>query len=178
MKKYLRVIPLCIYPYAYLLFILFLILTSKEYNDDFFMDAALCVAVAYNIFVVFFVIYNAFVTAGDRYDLKTVAIMNLVIKGVQIPAYIFHFIIGFFGTLMSVWGIGLIMFAIIIDFITITLTGINSIGCSVKMYRDGAISKAKAVFMGIGCFIYCIDIVIALAYVIKAVAASGKRKTI
>ena len=94
--------------------------------------------------------------------------MNLIIKGIQIPAYIMHFILGFIGLAMSVWGIGFLLWAVLIDLLTILLTGISSIGCSIRMRKERLVSLPGAIFMGIGCFIYCADVVIAIVYVVKA----------
>ena len=94
--------------------------------------------------------------------------MNLIIKGIQIPAYIMHFILGFLGLAMSVWGIGIVLWAILIDLLTILLTGISSIGCSIRMRKEGILSTAAAILMGIGCFVYCADVVIAIVYTVKA----------
>ena len=94
--------------------------------------------------------------------------MNLIIKGIQIPAYIMHFILGFIGLAMSVWGIGFLLWAVLIDLLTILLTGISSIGCSIRMRKERLVSLPGAIFMGIGCFIYCVDVAIAIVYVVKA----------
>ena len=69
---------------------------------------------------------------------------------------------------MSVWGIGLIMWAFIIDVITICLSGISSIGCAVRLCKEKRISKFAAVFLIIGNFIFCIDIVVAIVYMVKS----------
>lgn len=176
MKRFLRVLPLAFYPYAYLVVILVIVVTNGSDKQDLVEDIMLYLALIYNAYVLIYVIINSFVTASKKYNIKTVAAMNLFVKGIQIPAYIFHFIMGMCGMMMSVWGLGFIAFAIIIDLITIILTGINSIGCTVKMCREGAINKRQAFFMGIGCFIYCIDVVIAVIYFIKAFALSKKQQ--
>ena len=76
--------------------------------------------------------------------------------------------IGMFGSVLSIWGIGFVMWAIFIDMATILLTGISSIGCSILMYKEHLVSKRNAWLMGIGCFLFCIDILIAVIYLIKA----------
>ena len=48
---------------------------------------------------------------------------------------------------MSIWGLGLIFYAVIVDFLTIVLSGIASIG--------------------IGSFIYVFDIVVSIYYLIE-----------
>ena len=89
---------------------------------------------------------------------------NMIIKLIHIPAYLFHFILGLAGTLMSVWGIGIVMFAVVIDAVTIILSGIQAAGCAA---RNGT-GKALSVICGIGSFIYCADIIIAVYMYINA----------
>ncbi len=169
--KYLKMIPVIIYPYIYVVILaVFLMFMNVLPSDD--SDAAmlglLIVAVIYNLYSFVIVIVNAVQCARGKMTAKQSARMNLIIKGIQIPAYIMHFILGFIGLALSVWGIGFILWAILIDLLTILLTGISSIGCSIRMRKEGLLSTAAAILMGIGCFIYCVDVVIAIVYVVKA----------
>ena len=175
MKKYLRMLPLALYPYAYLLWVFSLYFVDQHillhmhkpwrgygYNL-FFVIAAL-----FQVLVLGLSIYGAVSTTKNDCSASEAARVNLFIKGIQIPAYIFHFIIGLMGTLMSIWGIGLIMLALIVDVITILLTGIHSIGCAVKMNKQGILTSPVAILMGVGSFIFCVDVIIAVIYVIIA----------
>ncbi len=110
-------------------------------------------------------IYNIVVTVKGKYTAYEAAKINLTVKAWQIPAYIFHFIMGAVGMVMSVWGIGFIMVAVIVDAVTIVLTGVNAIGCAVKLKKDGIIPMRTAIIYGIGSFIFCIDVFVALLYV-------------
>ena len=89
---------------------------------------------------------------------------NLKIKCVQIPVYILNFALAIIGVLMSVFGIPVILWAVAIDFLSILLTGVSAIGCGRDLLRAGKISSKQAVWMMIGSFVYCADIVIAIAY--------------
>ena len=169
--KYLKMIPVIIYPYIYVVilavFLMFLSVLPSDFNDAASLGL-LIVAVIYNLYSFIVVIVNAVQGARGKMTARQAARMNLIIKGVQIPAYIMHFILGFIGLAMSVWGIGFVLWAILIDLLTILLTGISSIGCSIRMRKEGILSTAAAILMGIGCFIYCVDVVIAIVYVVKA----------
>ena len=169
--KYLKMIPVIIYPYIYVVilavFLVFLNVLPSDYNDAASLGL-LIVAVIYNLYSFVIVVVNAVQCAKGKMTARQSARMNLIIKSIQIPAYIIHFILGFIGLAMSVWGIGIILWAILIDLLTILLTGISSIGCSVRMRKEGILSTAAAILMGIGCFIYCVDVVIAIVYVVKA----------
>lgn len=163
MKKYLKLLPLILYPYPYVLMMLetpvFLLLEDApvEVQAVLFLGPILL----FNLYVIFISIYNVVTTARGDMTAYEAAKMNLVVKGWQVPAYILHFVMGVGGLLMSVWGIPFILYAILIDLFTIILTGINSIGCSIKMKKECNTS----LLMGIGCFIYCVDLAVAIAYV-------------
>ena len=163
-------IPVILYPYIYVVilavFLMFMNILPENYSDAALLGL-LIIAIIYNLYSFIIVIVNAVQTAKGKLTARQAARMNLIIKGIQIPAYIMHFILGFIGLAMSVWGIGIVFWAILIDLLTILLTGISSIGCSIRMRREGILSTAAAILMGIGCFIYCADVVIAIVYVVK-----------
>ena len=125
--KYLKMIPVIIYPYIYVL-----------------------------ILAVFFLFVG--VLPEDTTDISLLVLLIIAVI----------YILGFIGLAMSVWGIGFLLWAVLIDLLTILLTGISSIGCSIRMRKERLVSLPGAIFMGIGCFIYCADVVIAIVYVVKA----------
>lgn len=161
MKNYIRLLPLMIFPYAYI--ILLLIMNSiPDFASSVKSELLLGVVIIYLLLTFVSTIFGAVYAAKSRISPQTAAKLNLTVKAVQIPAYIFHFLLGLAGTVMSVWGIGIIIFAAAIDIFTIILTGIHAAGCVVKICKGGVLGKAAAVLMGIGSFIYCIDLVIAI----------------
>ncbi len=166
MKKYIRMLPVILYPYAYLIIMLIYIPFFSEKAYAF--DVLKVIALTYNLYSLIIVITNAVQIARGRYTAHQAAKMNCVIKGVQIPAYMFHFLLAMLGGLLSVWGIGFILWAILIDILTIALTGINAIGCCIRMCKEGMISKGKSVFYALCSFVFCIDVVVAIILYIKA----------
>lgn len=157
--NYIRLLPLMLFPYAYLI----LLLMFYKMPDSFLSSEALPITViVYLALTLISTVFGAFYAAISKLSPRKAATLNLVVKAVQIPAYIFHFILGMLGTVASIWRIGLIMFAIAIDLVTIALTGIHAVGCTVKNCKSGAISKCAAAFMSIGSFIYCIDLIAAI----------------
>ena len=153
--KYLKMIPVIIYPYIYVLilavFFLFVGVLPED-TTDISLLVLLIIAVIYNLYSFVIVIVNAVQTARGKLTAGQAARMNLIIKGIQIPAYIMHFILGFIGLAMSVWGIGFLLWAVLIDLLTILLTGISSIGCSIRMRKERLVSLPGAIFMG--CLLY------------------------
>ena len=92
---------------------------------------------------------------------------NLTIKCVQIPAYVLNFAIAMIGVMMSVFGLPMIAWAIAIDFLSIVLTGVSAIGCGRTLYKEGKIDRTSAIWMTIGSFVYCADVVIAIVWYCK-----------
>ena len=92
----------------------------------------------------------------------------MITKCVQIPAYIFHFIVGVFSLMLSIWGIGFLIFVIVVDLLTIILSGILAIGCVLKVKKQGVIQSGTAVLGIIGSFVYCVDVAVAIWLFVKA----------
>lgn len=173
MKKYWTFIPIVIYPYLYLILLLIYtaiaMILAKFNAENAILEYGglflLLFGILYNIFALVMAIVNSVIVArGRKYDLRTAAKINMLVKCILIPSYIFHFIVGFFSFLASVWGIGLLIFVIAIDFITILLSGISGIGLAIFSYKEGMLSRGKAVLLGIFNFVYVIDVILAIVY--------------
>ncbi len=167
MKKIMKLLPLILYPYAYLLLFVFAMI---DLPDELMILSDLwpILVLIYHIYVIVFVVYNVVSNVRKETNAYELAKTNLLIKGLQIPAYIINFLLGMSGmAFLVVGGIGLIMMMIIVDLISIGLTGIHSIACSIRMRKEGMLSNAAFVFMGIGCFVYCIDVIIAIVYFVR-----------
>jgi len=172
MKKYFLMIPLMIFPYAYLIWLIYINFWGGTFDLLFGSQGAgniwVGVAAIYLIYTIFITFYNTVVSGRGKYTAYEAAQINLLVKSVQVPAYIFHFILGMMAFYMGLWGIGAIMVAVSVDLVTILLTGISSIGCSIRMRKEKIINTPAAILMGIGCFLYCVDVVIAVVYFFKA----------
>lgn len=170
MKKYIGLIPGMLYPYAYMLFIVFIgifILTSyaiygEEMTDKLIDIVFVGVITGYHILVIIATIYSAVMITGKKYTAYEAAETNMLMKCIHIPAYVLHFIIGFVGALMGVFGLGFLLFAIIMDILTIAVSGIYSCGCMVKLRKKKVLTTGKAILAGIGSFIYCVDVGLAI----------------
>lgn len=165
MKKYVKQLPLILFPYAYLIYLLCAV-TIDALSDA--MVALLPAAAAvFSVLTLIIVITNIVSAATGRYTAYEAAKINLTVKCWQIPAYIFHFLMGAAGFLMSVWGIGFLMLSIIIDVVTIALTGLNAVSCTAAMKKEDIISLRKAAVYTICSFIFVIDIITAINCVRK-----------
>lgn len=172
MKKYLLMVPLILFPYIYLFALISLNLLVTAFENPMASKIAyylwIGINIAYLAYIIFIPFYNTVVSTRGKYTAYQATKINLMIKGLQIPAYVFHFLIGMMGLVASVWGIGIILVALVIDLVTITLSGISSIGCSIRMRKEKILSLPASILMGIGCFIYCVDVFIAVVYFFMA----------
>lgn len=161
-------LPITLYPYGYMITIAFIFLTDYDFNG----------AVPYIVILALHPIIWALLIMNFRtmnvVNLKSVATLNMVNKLVHIPAYIFHFILGAFGSILSIWGIGFVLFAVIIDLMTIAISGTFSLAATIALYKQKKISLPLAIFAGIASYIYCVDVV---AVIIVKIAASKATET-
>ncbi len=170
MKKYLKTLPLILYPYAYLIFLICVysiqtfVKEGQTIDADIIIKLGIVAIVLYNLWVLILSLWSA-IGGMKRYTPTEAAKMNLAVKGWQIPAYIFHFLLGAFGALANVWGIGFVVFSIIIDLVTIFLSGLFAVGCVRRLKKEGVLSSETAFLAGFGSFIYCVDVVAAIALV-------------
>lgn len=92
-----------------------------------------------------------------RWSAQELAQASMWIKLIQIPAYIFWFIVGaalflFMGPLL----------AFVIDVMAILLTGILGLVAVLQCRREGILTRGQAVLYGILQFFFCVDIVAAI----------------
>lgn len=168
--QYSKLIPLILYPFAYLFFILVYIIVALVFpslgSGEIFDKIMYGIAVIYNICILCFCIYHSVSIVNKKVPVSDAAWMNLIIKGFQIPAYIFHFLMGLLGGVMGIWGIGFLLVALAVSVLSILLTGISAIGCGIRMKQEGILTFWKALLMSIGSFIFCVDLIIAIVYVV------------
>lgn len=180
-KKYLLTIPNIIYPYVFsitsiVLLIYFLVLLNFPNDDNDvvignILEIGLIVLSAfliiYTLLCLVFAIVIAVFSTNNKITYFEACNMNILTKCLQIPSYIANFIVALVGVLMSIWGLGLIFYAVIVDFLTIVLSGIASIGCTYSLKKNGIITKKMAIICGIGSFIYVFDIIVSIYYLIE-----------
>ncbi len=176
MKKYVKLLPLMIFPYTYIILLLSIIGLSNLF-PNFLRYAPVSlgieiISLAYIVLVIISTFGNAIATAKNNITAYEAAKRNLIVKAIQIPAYIFHCILFLTGMIMSVWGFGFMIIALVVNVLAIALTGIHAIGCVVKMRKSNVISKFTAVVSVILSFLYCFDIAVAIFLLIKSKVSS------
>lgn len=172
--KYLKMIPVILFPYAYILVIAFSPVMSSELS--LFLWPILILL--YFLLVIFMTIYNAVVTATPKYKMVSVARINLLVKCLQIPAYLFHAFLLVLSPVLSVWGIGVILFVGVVDLATIGLTGLSALGCAVRMKNEKVLPTPAVILLAVGNFLFCVDLICAIVYVVLAAGYEKEKKAV
>lgn len=167
MKKYLKILPLILFPYAYLIFFFTIPYLPIEIQDIpniqnvRLLDVLL---ILYDLWALILSLWSV-ISGLKRYTPTEAAKMNFAVKGLQIPAYLFHFLMGAAGAVTGIWGFGFLFLAIIIDLGTIFLSGLFAAGSVRRLKKEGVLSSGKAFWAGLGSFIYCVDVIVSIVLV-------------
>lgn len=162
MRKYLQFVLIALFPY---LIVFALICIFKGY----FMDTVFHNNV-YSLLLVLLILYFvALVCAvavfikGITKKKKSLEILhfNMIIKLIHIPAYLLIFVFGLLCTI-TIFTIGITIVLMILDGMTIVLSGLIGLGGVIGSLREDKISIKKAVMHGILQFVYCADIISAI----------------
>lgn len=171
MKKHLKMLPVMIYPYIYMVCLILVFLLGGVVGSDLVNEYGvlilLGIGVIVNLYSVVIVIAYLVQAIRGKLDSREMTALTMIIKLVQIPAYVIHFAIGLVGMVLSIWGIGFIIWAILIDILTIFLTGLVGTSAGISCCKDKVLSKGGATLYSFLCFIYCIDVIASIVYFFK-----------
>lgn len=171
MKKHIKMLPVMIYPYIYVVCLIFVFSLGGVIGADLVNEYGfliLCVmAVVINLYSVVIVMAYLIQAIRGKLNSKELITLTMVVKLVQIPAYVVHFVIGLIGMVLSVWGIGFVIWAILIDLLTIFLTGLIGTSAGISCFKDTVLSKREAMLYSFLCFIYCVDVIDCIVFFFK-----------
>lgn len=162
MKRNILMLLVVVFPYTLVLFLYLVFFNHLPQNWTIF-EIYGCIILAW-LFGLTGAICLAVSNASKRTDAKAAAKNNMLVKLLQIPAYILLFGIGALcSMLIFTW---LVTFTIIVvDVMTMLLSGINGAAAVSKCRKEGLLSRNAAFWMGIAQFVYCVDVVCAVALV-------------
>ena len=160
MKKLIPLaIPIAIAPYLIILVMVMtytgFLMESVFQNNIFIL--LICLAIAYVVSFICAVILSITILAA-RISARNVARTSLTIKLIQVPAYIVLFIIGL-GCSFTVFTYAVSIILIMLDNMTIAMTGLIGLSAAIRGRREKKISRKKAVIHGILQFVFCADVV-------------------
>lgn len=90
---------------------------------------------------------------------RQMAGLTVLIKLCQIPAYLVIFGLGLLSLLLSVWGLGFIIFFVCFDCVTIALSGLVGATAALRCAREHRLRTGAAVLLGVCQFVFCVDVV-------------------
>lgn len=171
MKKYAKLLPFILYPYSYLIEFFLLAVAGKLLSDavdGYDISASfLCLLFIYHLFALASAIYGAVSMARNCYTAHQVTEMLLVIKCCQLPGYLLHYLTWLLGKSIPFFGLALMLYAVVVNVVTVILAGIFSIGCIIKLKREQMLSVPVMILAIVGSFLYGVDYLIAIAVFFK-----------
>lgn len=168
-KKYMKLIPLILYPYMWLIMILLLVYVPWKSNLTIAKLMMLITGVVWLVYSLVIAVVSSL--QQKAYTPGEAAFMNMLVKLLQIPAYLINLIVGIIGVpMIALWGLGVfvIILMIIVDMSAIALTGIQSLGTCTNLYRNHVLGKGLSLLCKTGSFLFCIDVAVAIFMYIAA----------
>lgn len=183
MKKYIKLIPLILYPYLWIICVI-VGLWMESFEIDIQETPLAYLLNVGSILMPLIVLYCLGVSVlsailQKNYSPAEAAGLNMLVKLLHIPAYIINFIVGVVGIpAIALYGLGIfiIELMIAIDISTIIFTGMQAVGASINMYKKRVINKAFCVIYSIMSFVFCADVVVAIAMYIQARIGMKKKE--
>lgn len=116
------------------------------------------------LFGIVMYIVNIFViikASRGRWSVRELARTNMLIKIIQIPAYVVIFIIGLLCCLM-IFTIGISLALLLLDLFSIGLTGLFACAAFYRLRKEQLISSNMQMLCSLASFLFCADVVIAV----------------
>lgn len=95
---------------------------------------------------------------ANKREILDVLRINMIIKLIHIPAYLFIFVVGLL-CMITIFTFGITIVLMIFDGATIVLSGLIGLGGVIRSLRENKISIKVAVIHGILQFVFCADII-------------------
>ncbi|RKM58160.1 hypothetical protein D6853_01080 [Butyrivibrio sp. X503] len=177
MKNNKKLIIILLYPYLYMIGIaIVLALSALDISFD-AVSFMLVLAFIVNVAVIAVTVINLIQAFAGKHRSVDLAGANMIIKLAHIPAYVIHFLLGCIAIFMSVWGIGFIIWSIVIDLVTIIFSGLVGASAAISASKEKTLQNSDPVKYAILSFIYCLDVIFAVIYnlkIKKATQAQGE----
>ena len=103
---------------------------------------------------------------AKKWDAKKVALANMIVKLIQIPAYVVTFLLGVI-FILTIFTYALSFLLVLFDCLTIILTGLTGACAAIRSYKEQKTTIAFSVANGILQFIFCADVVCSILLFVK-----------
>lgn len=172
MKKYLPLIPMLLFPYAFILtFIIFFLWQYYEFGMT-PTNYAFLTALPWVLLGIFFVlsailtIVTLVVALLNKWEAKGLLKAAMIGKLIQIPAYIIFFIIGFI-LMVSIFTYFLTIFVFLIDCVFLFFSSLITVAGLLRGVFEKKITLLQGVIYAILSFFFCIDVVVSIVVFCK-----------
>ena len=169
MKKYLLLIPAALFPYGFVFTIYKLVFKGSENHiiENYFHNNVYelfgIVLIVWFVFAVLTVICG--IMALRKGSSRSMAVINLVIKCLQIPVYAVLFV-------MSVFTAAFVLIPLMsffADALTIALSGTFGAFTAARARREGKLDTLGAVVLAVTQYIFCVDLICAAVLLVQSV---------
>lgn len=113
--------------------------------------------------IVMYIVNILFIIKASRgrWDVRELTRTNMLVKFIQVPAYIIIFIIGLLCCLM-IFTIGISLALLLLDLFSIGLTGLFACAAFYRLRKEQLISTNMQALYSLASFLFCADVVIAV----------------
>lgn len=178
-------IPICLLPYLALFTIATVFFSTKItffkfIMESVFQNSGLILIAAFFlccIIVALLSIVYTILSLYKEWDPLPIAKLAMIVKLIQLPAYIMIFIVGAFlvFTIFTIFfSIGLFLF----DCLSLFITGILVISAVVNSEKKGIFKAKQVIWVIIMQFIFCLDVISAIIFYIKLKKATAEVQTV
>lgn len=159
MKKFVPALSIVLFPYA-VAFVLYCIFSGFLMENIFQNNAYLCLLILGILWIVAFIcaVLTCAVSLIRKWDFVELCRINMLIKTISIPAYLFNFI---FGTMcmITIFTFAISVILLVLETLSIVLSGVIGISAVRRSYDNKAISAGETFLYGILQFVFCVDVI-------------------
>ncbi len=108
-----------------------------------------------------------------KWNARQVSLINMFVKLIHIPAYTIIFVLGLIFS-VTVFTFAISFIFIIVDCLTIFMTGLIGTSAVIRCYRENKVSKKSAKIIAFFQYIFCVDIAASIILYIR----SGRKASV
>lgn len=162
MKKFVPTVSIVLFPYA-VAFVLYCIFSGFLMESIFQNNAYLCLLLLIIIWVIALIcaVSICAVSLVRKWDFVELSRVNMLIKTISIPAYLFIFVFGL-ACMLTIFTFGISIVLMVLDAMAIVLSGLIGVSAVKRSYDNKAISVKEMILYGILQFVFCVDVVVSI----------------
>lgn len=162
MKKFVPTVSIVLFPYA-VAFVLYCIFSGFLMENIFQNNAYLCLLLLIIIWVIALIcaVSICAVSLVRKWGFVELSRVNMLIKTISIPAYLFIFVFGL-ACMLTIFTFGISIVLMVLDAMAIVLSGLIGVSAVKRSYDNKAISVKEMILYGILQFVFCVDVVVSI----------------